>query len=264
MISICIPVKHGHYILELLDSIFNSTYKNFEVIISDATPGKKISEIIGTYNVKNIIVPSNTSLLLGRMIPHKQASGDYELLLDETRIISENLLERLAKLKYDMIAIAEEEIVKNYWSYLANLDKNGISNIYDPITNGYILPRYYKRSILDEGFKNLERKISEEILNKIIYGDHHIIFYEAFKISQNMFYLKDKLIKHYGDYSLKEIIKKYHRYGYSSRILIGTSYEFVLKYNSHKRKDIDLITKIKTFPLFLARGVPFLIGRLGI
>jgi glycosyltransferase involved in cell wall biosynthesis len=264
MISICVPLRHGHYINEVLDSIFNSTFKNFEVIISNASSDKKISEILNTYKVKEIVVPEDTGLLMGRMIPHKAASGEYELLLDETRIISKDLLQLLDGLNYDMVAIGEKEIVKNYWSYLADFDKGKISKIYDPLVNGYIMPRYYKKQILDIVFKNIEFKIPDNLLNKIVYGDHHIIFYEAYKISQNVFYLKDKLIMHYGDYSLREIIKKYHRYGYSSRILIGTPYEFVFKYSSHKRKEADLKTKVKMLPLFLARGIPFLIGRIGI
>ncbi|MGC9001333.1 glycosyltransferase, partial [Caldisericum sp.] len=60
MISICVPLRHGHYINEVLDSIFNSTFKNFEVIISNASSDKKISEILNTYKVKEIVVPEDT------------------------------------------------------------------------------------------------------------------------------------------------------------------------------------------------------------
>lgn len=264
MISICIPVRTGGHIKELLDSIFNSTYNDFEVIISNATSDNAISEIIKEYNVKEIIVPTSTGLFMGRNIPHRQASGEYELMLDETRIISRDLLEQLNNLKYDMVAIGEQEVVESHWTYLANIDKESIYEISEPKFNGYVLPRYFKKRILDSAFESIENKLPNDILNRVIYDDHQIVSYESFKISKNIYYLKDKLIKHYGDNSLNDIIKKYHRYGHSSRVLIGTPYEFVFKYRSHKRSNVNVKTKIKTLPLFLARGVPFLIGRLGI
>ncbi|MFP3257057.1 MAG: glycosyltransferase [Candidatus Nanopusillus acidilobi] len=264
MISIVIPVTHGKYLNEVFNSINKNSYQDFEVIVVNSSEKPEISKIINSFNFLEIKVPSDTKALKARYIGHLNAKGDYELLLDETRVIADSLLKKLNDLDYDMVIIGEKEIIQSYWTYLADLDKNLNEGIGDPLENGYVLPRYFKKDVIDKAFEKIKQKLPMNIFEKASYAEHHIIFYESYQISKSIFYLKDKLIYHYGDNSILEIIKKYHKYGLSSRTLYGTSYEFTVKYSSHKRRHLDFYNKIKLSPLYLIRGISYFIGSLGI
>ena len=67
------------------------------------------------------------------------------------------------------------------------------------------------------------------------------------------------LIRHYGDTRLSQIIKKYYRYGKTLKVLRGTTYNAFTKI-SRKRRRICKGNKFALYLLYLARGIPFLIG----
>ncbi len=55
-ISICIPAyKRTSYLERLLDSISIQTYKDFEVIVTDDTPGNEVSNLCGFYKSKFLL-----------------------------------------------------------------------------------------------------------------------------------------------------------------------------------------------------------------
>ena len=264
MISIVIPVTHGKYLNEVFNSINKNSYQDFEVIVVNSSEKPEISKIINSFNFLEIKVPSDTKLLKARYIGHLNAKGEYELLLDETRVIADSLLKKLNDLDYDMVVIGEKEIIQSYWTYLAELDKNLNEGIGDPLENGYVLPRYFKKDVIDKAFEKIKEKIPSYIFEEIISVDHHIIFYESYQISKNIFHLKDKLIYHYGDNSIFDIMRKYHRYGLSSRAVLGTPYEFTAKFSSHKRRNLNIYNLIKLSPLYFVRGISYFVGILGI
>ncbi len=52
-ISICIPAyKHVDYLQRLLDSILSQTYKDFEIIITDDSPGNEVEILVENYKSK--------------------------------------------------------------------------------------------------------------------------------------------------------------------------------------------------------------------
>lgn len=49
-ISVCIPAyKRTHYLKRLLDSLAEQTYRQFEIVVTDDTPGNEVQELVATY-----------------------------------------------------------------------------------------------------------------------------------------------------------------------------------------------------------------------
>jgi hypothetical protein len=55
-------------------------------------------------------------------------------------------------------------------------------------------------------------------------------------------------------------VRKYYRYGKSSKILNGTKYESLVKI-SMKRRNICRGNKFLLYLLYIIRGVPYIIGK---
>ena len=263
MISICIPVVHGKYIREVLNSIFDSKYQEFEIIVSDASVEGKVSDILSEYDLRRISVSIETKLMEGRYIPHTFSRGEFELHLDETRLISRDLLKKLSVINHRMVAIGELELGDSLWIKMANIDKNLANRISETAQRAYIFPRYYEKCVIERAFNQIIQNLGYLKTRKITYDELHILYYEASKFSNDIVFMKGPEIYHHGDSSLLKIIRKYYVYGKSSRELIGTPYEFILRYRNHKRLGAPLRYKVPTLPLFFARSIAFLIGRIG-
>ncbi|BAB67063.1 glycosyltransferase family 2 protein [Sulfurisphaera tokodaii] len=259
MISIEIPVLHGKYLKQLFESLRNQSFQDFEVIIVNSSSDENVSDLIRQYGFKEI--KEKVKLLKARYLAHRNSRGEYELLLDETRVLRKDALAILSLLNHDMIIIGEEEIGNSFWIRLANLDKENIMecNIPEAI-KGFALPRLFRREILEKTFKVLRENLKEKF-NEIIFPDHELIYYEASKISEDVFVLKDKLIMHYGDARLLDIIKKYHRYGNSVKVLKGTPYTNLTQI-SRKKRNICKGNKFLLYLLYITRGIPFMLGYL--
>ena len=80
--SIIIPnYNKEEYVEETLDSIFNQTYKNFEVIVIDDASSDNSIEKIKNYDVK--LFHTNRKMAGGaRNVGLDNATGDYILFLD--------------------------------------------------------------------------------------------------------------------------------------------------------------------------------------
>jgi len=97
-----------------------------------------------------------------------------------------------------------------------------------------------------------------------VFPDHELIYYEASKLSNDVTIVRDELIYHYGDVKLSDIMSKYYRYGKSLKVLKGTPYSFMTSV-SRKRRNIckgGIYDRIALYTLYLARGIPFLLGEL--
>ena len=55
MISIAIPVVHGKYFKEVLESISGQTYDKYEVIVVNDNGSNRISKIISNYGAYEIV-----------------------------------------------------------------------------------------------------------------------------------------------------------------------------------------------------------------
>ncbi|AKA74674.1 glycosyltransferase [Saccharolobus solfataricus] len=259
MISIEIPVLHGKYLRELIESIRSQTFQDYEVIVVNSSTAEEISDLIKQYGFKE--VKENVKLLKARYLAHINTRGEYSLLLDETRILRRDALKILSSLNHDMVIIGEEEIGNSFWIKLANLDKENIMECNTPeAIKGFVLPRYFRNEVLVKAFMVLRENLKEKF-DEVIFPDHELLYYEASKVSNDVFVLKDKLIMHYGDSKLSEIVRKYYRYGKSLKVLNSTPYEHLTSI-SRKKRNICKGNKILLYLLYVARGIPFLVGYL--
>ncbi|BDB99828.1 glycosyltransferase family 2 protein [Saccharolobus caldissimus] len=260
MFSIQIPVLHGKYLREVFESIRLQSLQDYEVVIVNSG-GKEISELIKEYGFKEI--RKDVKLLEARYLANKESRGDYALLLDETRPLRRDALQILSKNLHDMVIIGERELGDSFWVKAAQLDKDNIMLCNTPeAIKGFALPRLFRRELLTGALERLKVNLGEKF-NQVIFPDHELIYYEASRLSNDVFVLKDELIYHYGDYSLKEIVRKYYRYGRSLKVLKGTPYSFMMSIGRKRRRVCvgGFRGRLILYTLYLARGIPFLVGK---
>lgn len=95
--SIIIPVYNVEkYIKKCLDSVFNQSYKDYEVIVVNDGTKDKSMDIVKNYNVK-IINQENQGLSAARNMGVKNANGSYLIFLDSDDYWESNLLEEINK-----------------------------------------------------------------------------------------------------------------------------------------------------------------------
>ena len=259
MISIEIPAIHGKYLRQVLESIRNQSYQDYEVIVVNSGSGE-ISDIVKEFGFK--VINQKTKSLHARYLAHKESKGEYALVLDETRMLERDTLKILSSLDYDMIIIGEKEIGDSLWIKLASLDKENVvyCNPVDPL-KGISLPRYYKREVLSKAFSSALENLGNKFYD-VVYRDLEIIFYEAYKVSKSVHVVYDQLISHFGDATLSDIMKKYYRYGKTSRVLRNTPYSVFLTKKRVRRKICrgSFWERKLLYLLYLARGIPYLLG----
>jgi len=259
--SIQIPALHGKYLHEVLESIRSQTFQDYEAVVVNSG-SDEISDIIRSFGFKEI--KKKVKTLEARYIANLESKGEYALLLDETKPLRNDALSVLSSNLHDMVIIGEKQIGSSIWIRLAQLDKDNIMycNAPEPI-KGFALPRLFKREILTVAMERLKNALGDTF-DELVYPDHELIYYEAFKISNDVFFLKEKLIYHYGDKSINEIVKKYYRYGKSLKVLKNTPYSFMTSLG-RKRRIIckgTLIDKLLLNSLYIVRGIPFMLGYL--
>ena len=99
--SIIIPAYNcENYISKCLESIFNQSYKNFEVIVVDDCSTDKTFEILKKYtNIKLLSTPVNSRQGTARNIGLDVCTGDYILFVDSDDSLYDNtVLDKIANL----------------------------------------------------------------------------------------------------------------------------------------------------------------------
>lgn len=93
--SIIVPVYNVEkYIKKCLDSIFDQTFKDFEVIVVNDGTKDNSMDIVKKYDVK-IINQENSGLSEARNTGVKNSKGEYILFLDSDDFIEKKLLEKI-------------------------------------------------------------------------------------------------------------------------------------------------------------------------
>ena len=124
--SIIIPVYNVEkYIKKCVDSVFNQTFKDYEVIVvNDGTPDKSM-ELIKDYDV-TIINQKNQGLSSARNNAVKKAKGDYIIFLDSDDYWRKDLLKEINKsLKNnpDVVRFQIQEIFEDQDGILEHKEK---------------------------------------------------------------------------------------------------------------------------------------------
>ncbi|MDG6933037.1 MAG: glycosyltransferase family 2 protein [Nitrososphaerota archaeon] len=259
LISIEIPVTKGKYLKSIFESVVRQQFQEYEVIVVNSGP-EYISKIINEYNFKEI--RGNFRLLHARYLAHLKSNGEYTLILDETRSLGDGLLKALSLTLHDMVLMDEKEVGQSLLVRAAQLDKDNIvyCNSPDPLS-GFALPRFFKSSILSDAFQELKKNLGGNFY-EVIFPDHELIYYEASRLSRDVYRLTEPYIFHYGDTSIIEAIRKYYRYGKSIEALKGTVYENFLSMHRKKRKICkgNVGDRLLLYTLYFIRGSSFLLG----
>ena len=95
--SIIIPVYNVEkYLKKCLDSVFNQTYKDYEVIVVNDGTKDNSMDIVKDYDVK-VINQKNQGLSAARNAGVKKATGEYLIFLDSDDYWEKGLLKELSK-----------------------------------------------------------------------------------------------------------------------------------------------------------------------
>jgi glycosyltransferase involved in cell wall biosynthesis len=259
-ISICIPAINGNHIIESLDSIFNSKFGDFEIIVNDSSQDFFVSDMVSEYDVK--LIKRKTKPLESRYITVSEAKGENILLLDETRIMSKSLLGMLDNLEEDMVVIGEREIGKGLITFISNLDKKAIpaeASKLNP-TDKSIIPRYYRRKIITDALKKVKSNLPSKLFQEVVGLDLELIYLESYNLSHRMGLISTPEIMHYGEKSIREVVKKYYRYAYTEKMLRNSCYNRYAGLSGRMRSSGTLKDRIRSLPVMMLRGPPFVLG----
>jgi len=133
MLSIIIITKEEEKVLpDLLNSIRNQSYKDYEIIVSDSDSKDKTKDIAKSYNCR--IVDGGKNHVTARNIGAKSSNGNMLLFFDADVVLPDNFLisclNELEKRKLDIATPFYKPISKNLIDHLLY----GIYNLYSLIT----------------------------------------------------------------------------------------------------------------------------------
>ncbi len=262
-ISVCIPVVSGAHLRECLDSIFQSNFQEFEVIVNDSSGSPMVSDILKEYDVRTIEKKSKS--FESRYITTMTSKGEKVFIFDETRLMERTLLEDVNNRNNDMLVIKERDIGKGIVNYFSNLYKSNIPNdlsILDPMRNKSVIPRVYRREMIVSALETVRKNLSEDILSQVVGLDLELIYLESYNLTKDIGFISSSEIKHYGDESISEVFSKYYRYGYTQRLLKNTYYGEFAGLSGRNRSTLPVRNRIKSIPIQVLRGVPFVLGYL--
>ena len=263
LITISIPtLNSGAFLERCIRAIKNQTYNIIEVNIIDGGSTDTTLEIAKKYHIPSYHYPY--ALLGARNEGLLHAKGEYILLLDSDQILLPNALKNaLEEIKngYDMLILEEgvyEE--KTIIEKLFAADRRLISTVknFDPDT-GVMLPRFYKTSLLEKTFSSIPQTIQKNVGGQ----DHAIIYYEAWKKSKKVGYVKNAVV-HIEPNSLRKIWKKFYRWGYTSIDAHYGKYDSMLRKKERFRtglfKNGLILESFASILLLLLKGVPYKTG----
>ncbi len=263
MISIEIPTIGEKTLLNVLESVREQTFQDYEVVVCDSSAegvGGDIAREFGAH-----VIRKKTRLLGARILLHKEAKGDRALLLDSTRTLHQNCLMMLSSFKEDMVVIAEKSIGNSIYAKAASLDmKLNLSegNIRVSLENlsGVVLPRFFDSSLLSSVISRIEHRIGSDVEN-IIHGDHRMIFIEAMTEGATVGVLRPELIMRLEDKDLPFVIKKYFKYGLTAR-LASRYYPEKLRARFRDVRGLTNIQVALLIYLYSLRAIPYSVGLL--
>ena len=264
-ISICIPVVSGEFLGKCMDSVFGSSYSDFEVIVNDSSQNPKISDLLSQYDAK--VIKKSTRSFESRLLTVSESSGDRIFLMDETRMITPQLPRKIASMQNRMIAIAEREIGDGLITRLTNMDKDATISTppgaTSPVSNKSLIPRVYDREIILAALDSITRKLPQEKMRNVVGLDLELIYYESWQRTNDLEFIRTREIEHFGDRGYASLFRKYYRYGKSQKMLRKTVYSDLADLGGRNRAGLKTRDRVVTIPIQILRGLPFLLGYIG-
>lgn len=191
-----------------LDSVRNQTYKNIEIVIMDSYSKDRTVDIAKSYCARLAFA---STLASARKAGADISRGDYIFVLDSDQILEPNVIERCVEAceneGFDGVTLYEKSLnIKNtFVERVIAYDKEIFHSLHDddPL-KGTAIPRFFRASF----FKRVEFE-----KNPPITFEHTIIHYKIVQMGARIKFI-DAYIWHHETATLREVIKKFFRYGY--------------------------------------------------
>lgn len=267
LVSVTIPTRNSEDVIgACLASVKNQSYSNIETLVVDSKSTDQTKDIIGSFGAK--FISYEGKLLGARYEGFLSSQADFILLLDSDQILEPKAVERALPMMndYDMLVLEEFAYKpRSFFEKLYEADRRLIhlQPNFDPL-EGNLLPRFFKREILEKAF----RAIPREIIPVVIHHDHAIIYFEAHKVSSkvgilpaSVYHREHGLIKtwrinfRYGR-SLQELFKD----GYYRKLVRGRDKGF--REGIFKFKDLWVRSFVLLLFTKMAQRAGYLSGRL--
>ena len=214
-ISIIIPVYNSSLTLkECMDAVFNSNFKNFEVIVISDNSSDNSVRIAEKYKCKILELPENKGPSFARNEGVKEATGDILLFLDSDVVIKKDALNHINENFLDNAVDAIQGIYSHKPTY-----KNMATQYQQSYTLYYIWPESKKyastlstccfaiRKKIFSEFKGFDTNIKRATCEDEIFG------YELINKGYKILILRDLNVEHRVHYTIKHFIKRtFNRY----------------------------------------------------
>ena len=209
-ISIVIPVYNSSSTLkECLDSIFSSTFKDYEVIVVSGNSTDDSIKIAKQFQIKIIELPENKGPALARNKGFQVAQGDIILFLDSDVILNKNSL----SLIIDKFSLTEVNAIQGIYSHEPNY-KYLATQFYQSYLCYYVWPKNkkYASTLVTGCFA-----IRKEIFNKFGGFDVKIenascedekFGYSLIEKGYKILILRDLQVVHRVNYNVINFIKR--------------------------------------------------------
>jgi glycosyltransferase involved in cell wall biosynthesis len=264
LVSITIPTHNSEAFLgRCLDAVYAQTYKDIEVNVVDGFSRDETKAIAGKYPLA--LYEDEMGLLNARKLGVEKSSGQFVLLLDSDQILEPDAIENAVRLiqeeELDMLVL-EEDVFRNktFLEMLFHLDRKLIHSVKDfsPFT-GVMLPRFYKKAILQQAFQAIPQSALQSGGQ-----DHAIIYYEVWQITRKVDLLPNA-VKHIEPSTLREIVPKFYRWGYTSHSAREAKYKDMLQTKERFRKGMFQkglwLASFGSIALLMIKGIPYVLGR---
>jgi hypothetical protein len=258
-ISVEISVTSGGNLDSILAALRQYGSDVLEIVVINSGKNNTVSDLCKKFNAKEI--KEECSLLQSRFLGVINSSGDFILILDETRLPSSGLIHSIMASPHNMVAFPEKNIGLGIISRLDGRDKELIVKNGRSVTDGtpLIIPRFYSMPLIRQAFSKIKEKLNDDKFKNVVAKDDRIIYYEASKICSEKVLISEYSIFHINNTDIFKEFKKYSRYGRTSRVLKGTEYEFMIGLSDKIRK-ISSFGDWSLFTLYLLRGFAYMVG----
>ena len=258
-ISVEISVTSGEKLASILSALRQNEPYPLEIVVINSGENPTVSDLCRDFNAKEI--RQECSLLQSRYLGVINSSGDFILILDETRIPSPGLIHSLVDSPHSMVAFPEKNLGSGIINRLDGRDKNLVIRNSRSVTGNtpLIIPRFYSMPLIRQAFSAIKEKLTDEIFRRVVAKDDRIIFYEASRISTEAVFVSEYPIFHMNTTNIFKEFKKYSRYGSTSRILRGTEYEFMAGLSDKIRK-FSSFRDLPLLSLYFLRGSAYFVG----
>ena len=214
-ISIIIPVYNSSLTLkECLDAVFDSSFKNFEVIVVSDNSSDHSVKIAKQYQCKIIELPQNKGPAFARNKGNQAAEGDILLFVDSDVVIKKDALNYLS----DEFSYNEIDAIQGIYSH-EPIYKNIVTQYQQSYTSYYIWPKNKKyASTLSTCCFAIRKKIFIQLKGfdtniKRATCEDEVFGYELIDRGYKILILRELNVEHRVHYNIRHFIKRtFNRY----------------------------------------------------